>query len=90
MIKQVQKIFDNTEEDKKIVNETDKEKFAEVMKERKKKILGNVRFIGELIIQKVLNIKVSSICSIDLLYHFFDQLYMEETQSNKELAETFM
>lgn len=89
IIKQVQKIFDDTEEDKKIVMETNPDRIADVMRERKKKILGNVRFIGELIIQKVLSNKVSSLCILDLLSHFFDQLHLNHT-NNKLLAEIFM
>lgn len=69
--------------------DTNQDKIADVMRERKKKILGNVRFIGELIIQKVLSSIVSSLCVLDLLNHFFEQLHMNQPNS-KYLAEIFM
>lgn len=66
-------MFDDTEEDKALATEKNKEVADAKVKELKKKIIGNVEFIGELIIQKVLSTKVVYLCGGTLIKHFFDQ-----------------
>lgn len=90
LIKEVQQLFDDTEEEKSMSSEKDKLVAEAKVKERKKKIIGNIEFIGELISQKVLSTKVVFLCGGTLIKHFFDQHNAEPNHVNSILAEIFM
>lgn len=90
LIKEVQQLFDDTEEEKSLATEKDKEVAEAKIKDRKKKIIGNVEFIGELISQKVLSTKVIFLCGGTLIKHFFDQHNAPTNHVNNILAEIFI
>jgi hypothetical protein len=73
LISMVQHSFDKkVEEIPEFENEDKKENW---LKETKKKILGNVKFIAELILSKVLKKKIMKICISQLLFTFLAKYY---------------